>query len=1334
MKKNFILVLVILAAVILMTFACGQAMLVPGGTTTTTTTTTTIAPAPNIVITDDQGAELISGGSFSWPRSLLASTSGHVTLTIQNNGNLGLTLTGSPLVDLSGDSVITVKTQPGAAALDPDGSMTFVLEFSPLVAGSYSTILSISSNDPDLALFTCTVNAKGISPEIHVTDDASVDIASSGTYTGFGTIQELFSKKVTFRIHNFGDATLDLTGTPVVSISGDSDFSIDTQATGPVLPGGDATFIIDFVPSSDATFSAVITIANSDLDESSYSFTITGTGSPTPVPDINLKQSTTNIASGSGSYNFGNVLHGTNSDAQFTIENTGTAVLNLSGTPKVALTGDSEFSVTAQPGSTVAIGSSVTFTVRFAPATPGTYSANLSIANDDPDEAPYTITLNGTGAQAEMNIKQGSTSIASGSGSFDFGNINYGTSGSAIVFTVENSGNGPLYLSGTPKVTKSGTNASLFTIDQSSLSGTISPAGSSTFTIMFSPNTTGDKTATISIANSDLNENPYTFTITGTGAEPEINVKQGSTSLPDWTGVYDFGVVQKGSSSSPVTFTIENSGNGTLNLTGTPRVVKSGTDASLFSISQASLPGTIASSGSATFIIVFNPDTKGVKTATISIASNDSDENPYTFTVTGTGKPLSGFTEFRVIGNIPELGSIPFEGSTPEPADYANAPVMTLVDDYIWTCTVSISSSASGWYNPASAVGAVYSCRNASGSILPHEALFATDPLPVAYTGVQAEFPTGDVTFTYYENLRKIITTKVGVSAPAIAVLRNQKYIVYAGITTAGSVPALSSGPPVTITIKNMGTTDLQLTGTPKIILGDIDSSCFSVNTSSLAGTILAGGTSSFTVTFSPDSTGSKHASMTIPCNDPNFSSFRINIYGNGTDTYYSSFTYVNSPIGDCTLVADYTWVANYTNLSNWDSRYRIFINDTYWGGGISSGISLPQEVTGLVEDGVYIDAYLPKGDLLFTYYESENRMVLEKAPAPDINFKQGSEHLPDGIGMYVFPGRTTGTSSSPVVFTVENLGNLDLNLTGSPKVTISGDNSVDFVIDQSSLAATISASGSSTFSVVFNPSTDGTKYADVTIANDDVDESMYTFTLSGTAQSVAAPEISMKQGATPVMSGGTYDFGTIQVGVTDPARTFTIYNAGLSDLTLSGAPKVSISGANASEFEIIQSSLAATIASAGSSSFTIQFTPSSAGIKTAEISISNDDSDENPFTFTIQGLYQYNSLYETISIPGSAAELAVWIPATAPHMTLIDHYTWQAVVTFSTTETIQFKLAANEDWGVNWGLGISSGLNTPQEVTDMANNGGNIELNVVPGNFRFTFYESEKRLTVVQE
>ncbi|MCS6822969.1 MAG: choice-of-anchor D domain-containing protein [Cytophagaceae bacterium] len=134
---------------------------------------------------------------------------------------------------------------------------------------------------------------------------------------------------------------------------------------------------------------------------------------------------------------------------------------------------------------------------------------NLGIVNTS---SPVTITV----AAPEINVRQGSTNIASG-GSYNFGNVGVGSSSGAITFTIENTGGAVLNLTGTPKIALSGTNASEFSIDQSSTTATVAATtGTTTFTVTFSPTTAGTKSAVITIENNDSDEGTYTINLSAT--------------------------------------------------------------------------------------------------------------------------------------------------------------------------------------------------------------------------------------------------------------------------------------------------------------------------------------------------------------------------------------------------------------------------------------------------------------------------------------------------------------------------------------------------------------------------------------------------------------------------------------------------------------------------------------------------------------------------------------------------------------------------------------------------------------------------------------------------
>ncbi|MDY0019038.1 MAG: choice-of-anchor Q domain-containing protein, partial [Anaerolineae bacterium] len=94
---------------------------------------------------------------------------------------------------------------------------------------------------------------------------------------------------------------------------------------------------------------------------------------------------------------FGAVMAGAALTHTFTISNSGSADLLLTGTPLVSLTGAPAFSLVKLPTTPIAPQASTTFQVRFSPSLTTTQVATLTIANNDSDEQPYDFVIQGTG-------------------------------------------------------------------------------------------------------------------------------------------------------------------------------------------------------------------------------------------------------------------------------------------------------------------------------------------------------------------------------------------------------------------------------------------------------------------------------------------------------------------------------------------------------------------------------------------------------------------------------------------------------------------------------------------------------------------------------------------------------------------------------------------------------------------------------------------------------------------------------------------------------------------------------------------------------------------------
>jgi hypothetical protein len=116
----------------------------------------------------------------------------------------------------------------------------------------------------------------------------------------------------------------------------------------------------------------------------------------------------------------------------------------------------------------------------------------------------------------------------------------------------------------------------------------------------------------------------------------------------------------------------------------------------------------------------------------------------------------------------------------------------------------------------------------------------------------------------------------------------------------------------------------------------------------------------------------------------------------------------------------------------------------------------------------------------------------------------------------------------------------------------------------------------------------------------------------------VTAPEIAILDNSSIDFVDGvsSYFFGNVNLGASSTARTFTIRNTGSGPL--SGFP-VTVDGANAGEFAVSGPAVSSLLPGS-TTTFTITFTPTQPGARSAAIHVGNNDADEHPFDFTVEG------------------------------------------------------------------------------------------------------------------
>lgn len=248
-------------------------------------------------------------------------------------------------------------------------------------------------------------------PELQLENSSGTDQACGAFTIDFGSQATGFDTELTFDINNEG--TLDLTiSSFTFSGTNPGDFSIVSPGTPFTITSGNTqTVTVRFTPSAIGIRLATLTINNNDADEGSCTIALQGTGT-TPTPEINVEGdigSYPDISNGditpSGTDNtlFAAQFIGSSQAKSFRIQNLGTS--DLTGINiTIGGTNPGDFSITSAPSGTVNPSSLTTFEITFAPIATGVRIADISIANNDSDENPYTFRVQGTGNCAASSI------------------------------------------------------------------------------------------------------------------------------------------------------------------------------------------------------------------------------------------------------------------------------------------------------------------------------------------------------------------------------------------------------------------------------------------------------------------------------------------------------------------------------------------------------------------------------------------------------------------------------------------------------------------------------------------------------------------------------------------------------------------------------------------------------------------------------------------------------------------------------------------------------------------------------------------------------------------
>ncbi len=311
------------------------------------------------------------------------------TITIANPGNVALVLTAINVP--SGYILVNPPALPASVAAK--GSLALQVQLNAVATGTFAGQVSITSNDPDEAVFDFPVTGKVVTPEIALHRGATTTKPelSDGQAAplDFEIVRQGTPQSLNLTVANTGTAPLLISGATVPP--GFTLLELPLPAT--IAIAQSHTFHLQIDAAATGTFAGQVILTSDDLDEAEFNFPVTGL---VVTPEITMHDgdaAAPALADGQAvAVDFGRNIQGTPRARTFTISNDGTAELLVSG-----MTVPAGFTLTALPSLplTVGTGQSASFQVSLAALTVGTHSGSIVITSDDLDEAAFDFPVTG---------------------------------------------------------------------------------------------------------------------------------------------------------------------------------------------------------------------------------------------------------------------------------------------------------------------------------------------------------------------------------------------------------------------------------------------------------------------------------------------------------------------------------------------------------------------------------------------------------------------------------------------------------------------------------------------------------------------------------------------------------------------------------------------------------------------------------------------------------------------------------------------------------------------------------------------------------------------------
>lgn len=631
----------------------------------------------------------------------------------------------------------------------------------------------------------------------------------ASTNLNFGSAVVGSSKQLTDIVTNSSSKTISISSVT----ASDRQFVV----TGPAMPltlgpQQSATLVITFSPQAAGQPAAQLSIASSSEGRPMIRVALSGTA---------VSKGT--LAVSPSSVSFGNVEVGQSVAKTATLTNSGgsSVTLNQASVSNAAFT----ISGLSLPV-TLAANQTATFSVTFAPKSPGGVSSSITVngnasmtvgaasgSSSAPSAAPIraSLTVAGDGTTAGQLGVAPATVV--------FGSVTVGSTQNQNV-TLTNSGGSSATIS-----QATATGASL-RISGLTLPLTLASGQSSMFQVTFAPTSAGSVTGSLAIVSSASNAN-LALAITGTAVAP------GALAVaPNSLG---FGNLQVGSSQSrPATIT--NSGGTTVTVT---QATATGAG---FSISGINLPLVLAPGQSSPFSVAFAPQASGSVNGSVAFTGSGASA---TLSLSGAGQAATTL------------------GANPASVNFGSVQVGTNQPQMI---TINNGSSSAITITQASASGTGFSISSLSLPATLNAGQSASFTATFAPSAAGSASGSIAITSTAFNSSFSIPLSGTGVTPGTLAASPTS---IAFGSVQVGSSQSHSQ------TLTNTGGSVL------RISTATVTGAGFATTGLSVPTTLNAGQSLTFNVTFTPQSSGNASGSLALTA-DGSVSNLGVTLTGSG--------------------------------------------------------------------------------------------------------------------------------------------------------------------------------------------------------------------------------------------------------------------------------------------------------------------------------------------------------------------------------------------------------------------------------------------------------------------